>query len=95
VRSDEQPLKVRLNVAVRGSAPRLVSGEHVRSPGGTKEMTSWVTRNYASPAASQRPVQDSRSGWSRLSFPVGLFHPLQHAGLSRLSVPRVARRVEL
>src|ERR1035437_9061932 len=38
---------------------------------------------YASPAASRRPVQDSRSGWSRFSFPVGLFHPLQHAGLSR------------
>ena len=35
---------------------------------------------YASPAASRRPVQDSRSGWSRFSFPVGLFHPLQHAG---------------
>src|ERR1035437_7682450 len=38
---------------------------------------------YASPAASRRPVQDSRSGWSRFSFPVGLFHPLQHAGLPR------------
>src|ERR1022692_4791600 len=38
---------------------------------------------YASPAASRRPAQDSRSGWSRFSFPVGLFHPLQHAGLSR------------
>src|ERR1035437_7135951 len=38
---------------------------------------------YASPAASRRPVQDPRSGWSRFSFPVGLFHPLQHAGLSR------------
>ena len=25
--------------------------------------------------------QDSGSGWSRFSFPVGLFHPLQHAGL--------------
>ena len=40
---------------------------------------------YASPAASRRPTQDSRSGWSRFSFPVGLFHPLQHAGLSRRS----------
>jgi len=38
---------------------------------------------YASPAASRRPTQDSRSGWIRYSFPVGLFHPLQHAGLSR------------
>ena len=38
---------------------------------------------YASPAASRRPTQDSRSGWSRCSFPVRLFHPLQHAGLSR------------
>jgi hypothetical protein len=32
--------------------------------------------------ASRRPTQDSRSGWSRCSFPVGLLH-LQHAGLSR------------
>src|SRR5580658_635783 len=35
---------------------------------------------YASPAASRRPTQDSRSGWSRCSFPVTLFPPLQHAG---------------
>src|SRR5208283_4062442 len=41
---------------------------------------------YASPAASRRPVQDSRSGWNRFSFPVGLFHPLQYAGLSRRSL---------
>ena len=51
---------------------------------------------YASPAASRRPAQDSRSGWSRFSFPVGLFHPLQHAGLSRRtlspSVPSVPHR---
>src|ERR1017187_4669755 len=33
---------------------------------------------YASPAASRQPTQDSRSGWSRCSFPVGLLHPLQH-----------------
>jgi len=31
---------------------------------------------YASPAASRPAVQDSRSRWSRCSFPVGLFHPL-------------------
>src|ERR1039458_5702278 len=51
---------------------------------------------YASPAASRRPAQDSRSGWSRFSFPVGLFHPLQHAGLSRRTpspgFPRVTFR---
>ena len=41
---------------------------------------------YASPAASRRPAQDSRSGWNRFSFPVGLFHPLQYAGLSRRSL---------
>ena len=40
---------------------------------------------YASPAASRPAVQDSRSRWSRCSFPVGLFHPLQCAGLSRRS----------
>src|ERR1017187_2074369 len=45
---------------------------------------------YASPAASRRPVQDSRSGWSRFSFPVGLFHPLQHAGLSRRTLSPTA-----
>jgi hypothetical protein len=28
---------------------------------------------------------NSRPGWIRCSFPVGLFHPLQHAGLSRRS----------
>ena len=44
---------------------------------------------YASPAASRRPVQDSRSGWSRFSFPVGLFHPLQRAGLSRRTLAPV------
>src|ERR1035438_3677363 len=38
---------------------------------------------YASPTGSRRSTQDSRSGWSRCSFPVGLLHPLQHAGLSR------------
>ena len=41
---------------------------------------------YASPAASRRPAQDSRPGWSRCSLPVGLFHPLQYAGLSRRSL---------
>src|SRR6266436_5356591 len=30
--------------------------------------------------------QDSGSGWIRCSFPVGLFHSLLHAGLSRRSV---------
>src|ERR1700730_12254518 len=38
---------------------------------------------YASTATSRRQPQDSGSGWSRFSFPVGLFHPLQHAGLTR------------
>jgi hypothetical protein len=38
---------------------------------------------YASTAASRRPSQDSGSGCSRFSLPVGLFHPLQHAGLAR------------
>src|ERR1017187_4282732 len=40
-------------------------------------------------AASRQPAQDSRSGWSRFSFPVGLFHPLQHAGLSRRTLSPV------
>src|SRR5580704_9744604 len=38
---------------------------------------------YASMNASQRPPQDSGSGWSRFSFPVGILPPLQHAGLTR------------
>jgi transposase-like protein len=37
----------------------------------------------ASSATSRHHLQDSRPGWIRCSFPVGLFHPLQHAGLSR------------
>src|SRR5215472_4916711 len=43
------------------------------------------TSVYASRGASRRRLQDSRPGWIRCSFPVGLFHPLQHAGLSRRS----------
>src|SRR5215469_15496247 len=43
------------------------------------------TSVYASSGASRRRLQDSRPGWIRCSFPVGLFHPLQHAGLSRRS----------
>src|SRR2546425_3138066 len=40
---------------------------------------------YASSDTSRSRLQDSRPGWIRCSFPVGLFHPLQHAGLSRRS----------
>src|SRR5215471_7951750 len=43
------------------------------------------TSVYASSGSSRRRLQDSRPGWIRCSFPVGLFHPLQHAGLSRRS----------
>ena len=43
------------------------------------------TSVYASSGISRRRLQDSRPGWIRCSFPVGLFHPLQHAGLSRRS----------
>ena len=34
--------------------------------------------------------QDSRPEWSRFSFSVGLFHPLQCAGLSRRSLSRIS-----
>jgi hypothetical protein len=44
---------------------------------------------YASPMDSRPPVQDSGPGWSRFPFPVGLFHPLQYAGLSRRSLSPV------
>jgi hypothetical protein len=40
-------------------------------------------------APSRNHRQDSRPEWSRFSFSVGLFHPLQCAGLSRRSVPHV------
>jgi hypothetical protein len=43
------------------------------------------TSVYASSGISRRRLQDSRPGWIRCSFPVGLFHPLQNAGLSRRS----------
>jgi hypothetical protein len=43
------------------------------------------TSVYASSGISRRRLQDSRPGWIRCSSPVGLFHPLQHAGLSRRS----------
>ncbi len=45
-----------------------------------------ATSVYASPAASRPPAQDSRPGWNRFSFPVGLLHPLQYAGLPRRSL---------
>jgi hypothetical protein len=41
------------------------------------------TSVYASTDTSRCRLQDSRPGWIRYSFPVGLFHSLQHAGLSR------------
>src|SRR5207248_7932850 len=41
---------------------------------------------YASPMTSRSSMQDSEPGWSRFSFPVGLSHPLQYAGLSRRSL---------
>src|SRR5262249_11085313 len=43
------------------------------------------TSVYTSTDTSRCHPQDSRPGWIRCSFPVGLFHPLQHAGLSRRS----------
>jgi hypothetical protein len=44
------------------------------------------TSAYDSPAASRRPAQGSKPGWSRCSFLVGLLHLLQYADLSRRSV---------
>ena len=38
---------------------------------------------YASRNTSRCPLQDSRPGWIRYFLPVGLLHPLQHAGLAR------------
>ena len=50
---------------------------------------------YASTETSRPPSQNSGSGWIRCSFPVGLFHPLQHAGLSRRTPGRVSKTAPL
>src|SRR6202041_3027840 len=39
--------------------------------------------------SSRSHRQGSRPEWSRFSFSVGLFHPLQCAGLSRRSLSRI------
>src|SRR5207249_7624761 len=58
-------------------------------------LSLWFSKLYALPVAapvyasdrtSRCAPQDSGSGWIRCSFPVGLFHSLLHAGLSRRSV---------
>src|ERR1017187_6566330 len=59
------------------------------------DLSSWFSKLntlpvaapvYASDRTSRCAPQDSRSGWIRCSFPVGLFHSLLHAGLSRRTV---------
>src|ERR1700682_3902795 len=50
---------------------------------------------YASTETSRPPSQNSGSGWIRCSFPVGLFHPLQHAGLSRRTPGRMSKTAPL
>src|ERR1017187_4880426 len=56
------------------------------------DLSSWFSKLntlpvaapvYASDRISRCVPQDSGSGWIRCSFPVGLFHSLLHAGLSR------------
>src|ERR1039457_3367108 len=56
------------------------------------DLSSWFSKLntlpvaapvYASDRTSRCVPQDSGSGWIRCSFPVGLFHSLLHAGLSR------------
>src|ERR1035437_4624014 len=59
------------------------------------DLSSWFSKLntmpvaapvYASDRTSRCVPQDSGSGWIRCSFPVGLFHSLLHAGLSRRTV---------
>src|SRR5204863_7633605 len=59
------------------------------------DLSLWLSKLYALPVAapfyasdrtSRCAPQDSGAGWIRCSFPVGLFHSLLHAGLSRRSV---------
>src|ERR1017187_9872057 len=59
------------------------------------DLSSWFSKLntlpvaapvYASDRTSRCAPQDSGSGWIRCSFPVGLFHSLLHAGLSRRTV---------
>src|ERR1039457_5359731 len=56
------------------------------------DLSSWFSKLntlpvaapvYASDRISRCVPQDSGPGWIRCSFPVGLFHSLLHAGLSR------------
>ena len=56
------------------------------------DLSSWFSKLYTLPVAapvyasdrtSRCAPQNSGSGWIRCSFPVGLFHSLLHAGLSR------------
>src|SRR5208337_2395204 len=68
--------------------PQTEQGRHPDLPFSPLYALPTGSSIYASTAASRLPPQDSRPGWNRFSFPVGLFHPLQYAGLSRrVSVP--------
>src|ERR1019366_5953 len=85
---------------LRGSAARLAMyrGDSVLpSPSDDRvgDLSSWFSKLntlpvaapvYASDRTSRCVPQDSGSGWIRCSFPVGLFHSLLHAGLSRRTV---------
>jgi hypothetical protein len=74
---------------LRGCRVAFVPSERSRRPVPSAFRSSIArptdTSVYASSGISRRRLQDSRPRWIRCSFPVGLFHPLQHAGLSRRS----------
>ena len=70
----------RVSAARRCGLPADRTGSAPGSPFSQLNTLPTGASVYASPAASRRPVQDSRSGWNRFSFPVGLLHPLQYAG---------------
>src|ERR1017187_3233989 len=82
---------------LRGSAARLAMYRRdsvLPSPSDDRvgDLSSWFSKLntlpvavpvYASDRTSRCAPQDPGSGWIRCSFPVGLFHSLLHAGLSR------------
>ena len=63
-----------LPATAKGSAPECKVFE-AQSPSPPMPLST-----LRRPPRDGKTTQDSRSGWSRCSFPVRLFHPLQHAG---------------
>src|ERR1017187_195254 len=96
---DQATAHVPVNLPVNATAccTILSSSAVLPSPSDHRvgDLNSWFSKLntlpvaapvYASDRTSRCAPQDSGSGWIRCSFPVGLFHSLLHAGLSRRTV---------